>query len=168
MYLINKYISLSDICLTVHHSYKQYRQPTRCNNNGILIIPVSSTCFRQLFCPSSGTLDCVLPAGGRQHRWVHYTTICNTQYSVPEDGQNNCPKHVELTRIINNPLLLHLVGCLYYSYFIIFFRPTKQFQFIPLQNVMYFITLPFMVRKIFKFHINYVLLFKCPIPGPKG
>ena len=48
--------------------------------------------------------------------WVHYTTRCNTQSSVPEDGQNNCPKHVELTGIINKPLLLHLVGCLYYLY----------------------------------------------------
>jgi len=38
------------------------------------------------------------------------------QSSAPEDGQNNCQKHVELTGIINKPLLLHLVGCLYYSY----------------------------------------------------
>ena len=53
--------------------------------------------------------------------WVHYTTSCNIQSSVPEDGQNNCPKHVEMTGIINKPLLLHLVGCLYYFYFIIFF-----------------------------------------------
>ena len=48
--------------------------------------------------------------------WVHYTTGCNTQSSAPEDGQNNCPKHVEVTGIINKPLLLHLVGCLYYVY----------------------------------------------------
>ena len=34
----------------------------------------------------------------------------------PEDGQNNFPKHVELTGIINKPLLLHLVRCLYYLY----------------------------------------------------
>ena len=31
---------------------------------------------------------------------VHYTTSCNTQSSDPEDGQNNCPKHVELTGMI--------------------------------------------------------------------
>jgi len=31
----------------------------------------------------------------------------------------------------------------------------------------YFITLPFLVRKIFTFYINDVLLFKCPFPGPK-
>ena len=72
MYLINKYISLSDICL---------------------MLPATS--------------------------WVHYTTSCNTQSSAPEDGQNNCPKHVELTGIINKLLLLHLVGCLYYLYCII-------------------------------------------------
>jgi len=48
---------------------------------------------------------------------VHYTTSCNTQSSTPEDGQNNCPKLiVELNGIINKPLLLHLVGCLYYLY----------------------------------------------------
>ena len=39
-----------------------------------------------------------------------------TQSSVPEDGQNNCPKHVELTGMINKLLLLHLVGCLHYLY----------------------------------------------------
>jgi len=52
---------------------------------------------------------------------VHYTTSCNTQSSEPEDEQNNFPKHVELTGIINNPLLLHLVGCPYYLYFTIIF-----------------------------------------------
>ena len=62
---------------------------------------------------------------------VHCTTSCNTQSSVSEDGQNNCPKHVELTGIINKPLLLHLVGCLYYIYFIIYFRLAKQSQFNP-------------------------------------
>ena len=33
-----------------------------------------------------------------------------------EDEQNNCPKHVELTGIINKPLFLHLIGYLYYLY----------------------------------------------------
>jgi len=57
------------------------------------------------------------PAGHRPTTsWVQYTTSCNIQSSVPEDGQNNCPKHVELTGIINKPLLLHLVGCLDYLY----------------------------------------------------
>ena len=47
---------------------------------------------------------------------VHYTTSCNTQSNAPEDGQNNCPKYVELIGIINKQLLSHLVGCLYYLY----------------------------------------------------
>ena len=97
---------------------------------------------------------------------MHYTTSCNTQSSAPEDGQNNCPKHVELAGIINRPLLLHLVGCPYYIS-LLFLRLAEQSQFIPLQNVVYFITMPFLVRKIFTFYINDVLLFKCPFPGPK-
>ena len=48
--------------------------------------------------------------------WVHCTTSCNTQSSAPEDGQNNCPKHVKLIGIINKPSLLNLVGCLPYLY----------------------------------------------------
>ena len=57
----------------------------------------------------------------RQHRGCITPQGVNTQSSAPEGVQNNCPKNVELTGIINKPLLLHLVGCLYYLYFIIFF-----------------------------------------------
>ena len=53
---------------------------------------------------------CSLPATSS----VHYTTSCNTQSSAPANGRNYRPKHVELIGIINKPLLLHLVGCLYY------------------------------------------------------
>jgi len=34
--------------------------PTRCNSNGLLVIPISSTCFGQWSRPYSGALDCVL------------------------------------------------------------------------------------------------------------
>ena len=43
-----------------------------------------------------------------------YTKSCNTKSSAPEDGRDRRPKHVEMIGIINKPLLLHLVGCLYY------------------------------------------------------
>ena len=111
----------------------------------------------------------MLPAGGRPTiSWgVHYTKSCSTQSSVLEDGQNNCPKHVEFTGIINKPLLLHLVGCLYYLYFITFLRLAKESQVTPLQNIFYFITLLVLVHKIFTFYTNDVLLFKCPVPRPK-
>ena len=46
----------------------------------------------------------MLPIKRPAKSWVHYTTSCNTQSSAPEDGQNNFPKHVELTGIINKPL----------------------------------------------------------------
>ena len=39
-----------------------------------------------------------------------------TQSSAPEDGGNYPPKHVELIEIINELLLLHIVGCLYYCF----------------------------------------------------
>jgi len=51
-----------------------------------------------------------------------FATSCNTQSSVPEDGQNNCPKHVELIGIIKKPLFFNLICFLYYLYFIIFFE----------------------------------------------
>jgi len=52
----------------------------------------------------------------------------------------------------------------------IFLRLPKQSQFIPLQNVVYFITLAFffLVRKIFTFYINDVLLFKMSNSRAKG
>ena len=94
----------------------------------------------------------MLPADGRPATsCLHYNTSCNTQSSVPEVGQNNYPKHVELTGIINKPLLLYLVGFLYYLYFITFLRLAKQPQFIPLQNVVYFITLIFWFVKYSNF-----------------
>ena len=58
-----------------------------------------------------------------------------------------------------------VVYIIYISFF--FMRLAKQSQFIPLQNVVYFITLNFSVRKIFTFYVNDVLLFKCPFPGPR-
>ena len=87
--------------------------------------------FREIILPIFRSTDVV--AGLRPATsWVHYTTSCNTHSSAPEEGQNNCPKHVELTRIINKPLLLHLVGCLYYLHFImLFLRLAKQSQFNP-------------------------------------
>jgi hypothetical protein len=81
-------------------------------------IQISSTCFRQQFCPSSGALDCVtqlviwctqwvvdrwsgkgvppLPDHRPITHCVHHTASCVAQSNAPDDGQNCCPKHVEL------------------------------------------------------------------------
>jgi hypothetical protein len=53
----------------------------------------------------------MLPAGNIVGALYHKLQI---QSSAPEDGRNHRPKHVKLIVIINKPLLLHLVGCLYY------------------------------------------------------
>ena len=76
--------------------------------------------FRAVILPIfRSTRQCVTACGIMHRRCCRPMAgniICNTQSSAPEDEQNNCPKHVELTGIINKPLLLHLVGCLYYLY----------------------------------------------------
>ena len=67
--------------------------------------------FRAIILPIfRNTRLCITTCG------IMHPRCCNTQSSVPEDGQNNCQKHVELIGIINKPLLLHLFGCLYYLY----------------------------------------------------
>ena len=53
----------------------------------------------------------MLPAGSIVRALYHKLL---TQSSAPEDGRNYRPKQVELIEIINKPLLLHLVGYLYY------------------------------------------------------
>jgi len=68
----------------------------------------------------------MLPAGSLAANELHFQasgrqpTSCNTQSSAPEDGRNNSPKYFELIGIINKPLLLHLVGCLYYLHLMLF------------------------------------------------
>ena len=80
--------------------------------------PVSEWSCWRMFIETWPHSECTDDVAGRwpATSWVHYTTSCNTQSSAPEDGQNNFPKHVEPTGIINKPLLLYLVGCLYYLY----------------------------------------------------
>jgi hypothetical protein len=61
----------------------------------------------------AGSLAAVLlhfQTTGRQHIVVGalYHKL-QTQSSVPEDGRNHRPEHVELIGIINKALLLHLV-----------------------------------------------------------
>ena len=80
--------------------------------------------FRAIILPIFGSTRLCVTACGIMHlrccqlaiSWVRFTTSCNAQSSAPEDGQNNCQKHVDLIGIINKPLLLHLVGCLYFLY----------------------------------------------------
>ena len=83
--------------------------------------------------------------------WMLYTTSCNTQSSAPEDGWNYCPKHVLLIGVINKPLLLHLVGCLYYLYQCCM---VKQTSYIPI----YFTSL--------QSHLSWLILSSVPCFRP--
>jgi len=53
-------------------------------------------------------------------------------------------------------------------YLLIFSDFPSPSSFIPPQNVVYFLMLPFLVNKIFTFYINGVINCKCPAPGTKG
>jgi len=53
-------------------------------------------------------------------------------------------------------------------YLIIFLDFLSPPSFIPPQNVLYFLILPFLVHKIFTYYVNGVLNCKYPAPGPKG
>ena len=57
---------------------------------------------------------CCRPVIGRRRRGCIVPQAVTHSIVFLEDGQNNCPKHVEQTRIINKALFLHLVGCLCY------------------------------------------------------
>jgi len=72
--------------------------------------------FRAIILPIFRSTRLCVTSYGIRHPRCRRPPSCNAQSSSPEDGQNNCPKHVELTGIINKPLLLHLVCCLYYLY----------------------------------------------------
>jgi len=53
-------------------------------------------------------------------------------------------------------------------YLIIFLDFLSPSSFIPPQNAVYFLMLPFLVHNIFTIYINGVLNCKCPAPGSKG
>jgi len=67
-------------------------------------------------------------------------------------------------RTPHSTLFIYLVNK-YIIFFLDFLSPSS---FIPPQNVVYFLILPFLVHKIFTFYINGALNCKCPAPGPKA
>ena len=57
----------------------------------------------------------MLPATGRQHRGCIIPQAVTHSLVLLKMGKI-IARHVELIGIINKPLFLHLVGCLYYLY----------------------------------------------------
>ena len=54
------------------------------------------------------------PANGSQHRQCIIPQAVTHSLVLLKMVKNNYPKYVELIGNINKPLLLHLLGCLYY------------------------------------------------------
>ena len=107
---------------------------TRCTNFSNLFLEWNSTCFGQFLCPSSGvfhctqTMVCVIQVCWQhasrirmerssilillaccQQTCITYTIVC-VQWKTPDDGQRNCPKHVEFHSKNKLEKLVHLVG----------------------------------------------------------
>ena len=91
-------------------------KPTRCTNFSYLFLEWNSSCFGQFLYPSSGVFH-----------WTHSNGMCHTglltaceqdqdgstlcvQRKTPDDGQRNCPKHVEFHSKNKFEKLMHLVG----------------------------------------------------------
>jgi len=105
-------------------------RPTRCTNFSNLFWEWNSTCFGHFLCPSSGVFHCthsngichtgLLTAceqdqdGTARKLSAHIPLLC-VQWKTPDDGQRNCPKHVEFYSKNKFENLLHLVGFIYHN-----------------------------------------------------
>jgi len=107
--------------VTVHRDKFLIIKPTRCTNFTNLFLEWNSTCFGQFLCPSSGGFHCthsndiwhtgLLTACEQavsKALW-HISLQC-VQWKPPDDGQRNCPKHVEFHSQNKFVKLVHLVG----------------------------------------------------------
>jgi hypothetical protein len=96
-------------------------KPTRCTNFSNLFLKWKSTCFGQFLCPSSGVFHCT-HSNGLCHTSLltacsqavskpvwHIPLLC-VQWKTPEDGQRDCPKHVDFHSKNKLEKIVHLVG----------------------------------------------------------
>ena len=101
-------------------------KPTRCTNFSNLFLEQNSTCFGQVFCPSSGVhcitatvichtgyADCLL-TGSRQQAVsttrMTYTYCCVYSTRLPMMDRKPVPKHVEFYSKNKFEKLVHLFG----------------------------------------------------------
>jgi len=117
-----------DVHVTVHRVKFLIIKPTRCTNFSNLFLEWNSACFGQFLCPSSGVFHCthsngICHTGYADCLWVganapaHKLSAnlydiyrCCVQWKTPDDGQRNCPKHVESHSKNKFEKLVHLVG----------------------------------------------------------
>jgi hypothetical protein len=109
-------LSSKDLTFIVYHDKFLIIKPTRCTDFSNWFLDWNCTCFEQILCPSSGIF----------HR-IHSNAICHTglltaweqdqdvpllcvQWKTPDDGQRNCPKHVQFHSKNKLEKSVHLVG----------------------------------------------------------
>jgi hypothetical protein len=104
-------------------------RPTRCTNFGNLFLAWNSTCFREFVCPSSGVYSLYTQQLYISYKYVDSfravaytparklpTNLCDIYHCwvysewTPEDGQRNCPKHVDFHAKNKFAKFVHLVG----------------------------------------------------------
>ena len=111
-----------DVHVIVHRDKFLIIKPTRCTNFSNLLMKWNSTCFRQFLCPSSGALHCTYSNGVCHTELLtacssqavskpvwHIPLLC-VQWKTPDDGQRNCPKHVQFHSKNKFEKWVHLVG----------------------------------------------------------
>jgi len=97
---------LFDVHVTVHRVKFLRIKPTRCTNFSNFFLEWNSTCFGQFLCQSSRVFHCT-HSNGVCHTGLltdceqavskpvwHIPLLC-VQWRTPDDGQRDCPKHVE-------------------------------------------------------------------------
>jgi len=116
--------------VTVHRDKFLIIELNRCTNFSNLFLEWNSTCFRQLLCPSPGVFHCThsngishtgLLTACEQDQDVPYRSCSQAvskpawlipllcvQWKTPDDGQRNCPKHVEFHSKNKFEKLVHL------------------------------------------------------------
>ena len=101
-------------------------KPTRCTSLSNLFLKWNSTCFGQFLCASLGIFHCThsniyrsadslwaganAPAHKLSANLYDIYHCCVYSEQTPDDGQRNCPKHVEFHSRNKFEKLVHLVG----------------------------------------------------------
>jgi hypothetical protein len=110
-----------DVHVTVHRDKFLIIKPTRCTDFSNLFLEWKSTYFGQFLCPSSGVFHCT-HSNGICHTGLltacsqavnkpvwHIPLMC-VQWMTPDDGQRNCPEHVDFHSKNKFEKLMHLPG----------------------------------------------------------
>jgi hypothetical protein len=96
--------------VTVHRDRIPYNKSTRCTNFSNLFWKWNPTCFGKFLCPSSGVIPSWLCFSKTVYRPVWHIPLLSVQWITPDDGQRNCPKHVEFHFQNKFEKSVHLVG----------------------------------------------------------